>query len=550
MPKYAAATPVFSPKAGTYSSPQSVKITSSTTGATIRYTLDGTTPTAASTLYTGPVAVAKTLTVKAIAMKTGYRNSAVASAKYTINLYTVMYDGNGANGGLPPVDSKSYAKGATVTVAGQGSLVKDGGYMFNGWNTANDGFGTARAVGSTFAMGSADVTLYARWVIDTTYPNPDFLGNIPSINYDGISTEVTTDPYVITPATYQSHITIMKNHRLAPMTLRDFVAAASSPSFPADFPRRPLLLFSDVSGLDFKTDAMPILTAAGYTATLGVETKLVVDQPHEDWAMTPADLTELQGKGIEIASHSRTHPDLTLASDAALVDEIANTKTVLSGFGLDITDFIYPFGSTDARVQSAVRSAGYGAARSTSGQALAEGGYSTINPDRRLDLGCAVVTKAATTKQLEQYIVDPMIEVEDIFSVVNDAGTLGRIERAGTDFSKDSYGCIYMPDRNDEVSIPVVVFNAGTYRLRFRVKTGGSQALFESSPYYEYRLDGGQPLVYVSEGPVVAESADVAWGYHRMDGIYLAAGLHWVNIRSLEDWAAMVDGLYIDRTGD
>ena len=79
-----AATPVFSPVAGTYSAAQSVKITSATTGATIYYTVNGTTPTTASTKYTAAIAVAASETIKAIAIATGSTTSAVASAAYVI----------------------------------------------------------------------------------------------------------------------------------------------------------------------------------------------------------------------------------------------------------------------------------------------------------------------------------------------------------------------------------------------------------------------------------------------------------------------------------
>ena len=78
------ATPTFVPVAGTYSSAQSVKITDSTPGVAIYYTTNGTTPTAASTKYTAAIAVKSTETIKAIATATGYAESTVASATYTI----------------------------------------------------------------------------------------------------------------------------------------------------------------------------------------------------------------------------------------------------------------------------------------------------------------------------------------------------------------------------------------------------------------------------------------------------------------------------------
>ncbi|MHB8770772.1 MAG: chitobiase/beta-hexosaminidase C-terminal domain-containing protein [Syntrophales bacterium] len=81
------ATPTFTPPAGVYGSDQSVSIQCTTVGATIRYTTDGSTPTAASTLYTAPIPVTgngTTVTIRAVALKAGMPDSAVASATYTI----------------------------------------------------------------------------------------------------------------------------------------------------------------------------------------------------------------------------------------------------------------------------------------------------------------------------------------------------------------------------------------------------------------------------------------------------------------------------------
>jgi hypothetical protein len=79
-----AAMPTFSPAPGSYSSAQSVTITSAASGATIYYTTNGTTPTTASTKYTGPVSIGSTETLKAIATAPNLTNSAVASGVYTI----------------------------------------------------------------------------------------------------------------------------------------------------------------------------------------------------------------------------------------------------------------------------------------------------------------------------------------------------------------------------------------------------------------------------------------------------------------------------------
>ena len=81
----AVTAPIFSPAAGTYTSAQTVTISTPTPGASIRYTTDGSTPSqTAGPLYSGPITVTSSLTVNAIAYASGMINSAVSSAAYTI----------------------------------------------------------------------------------------------------------------------------------------------------------------------------------------------------------------------------------------------------------------------------------------------------------------------------------------------------------------------------------------------------------------------------------------------------------------------------------
>jgi polygalacturonase len=80
------AAPVFTPGGGTYSSTQSVSISTTTSGATIRYTTDGSAPTETNgTLYSGPVVISSTTTLKALAYESGFSDSSVTSATYTIS---------------------------------------------------------------------------------------------------------------------------------------------------------------------------------------------------------------------------------------------------------------------------------------------------------------------------------------------------------------------------------------------------------------------------------------------------------------------------------
>ncbi len=82
------ATPTFSPAAGTYTQAQSVSISCATEGATVYYTTNGQDPTTSSTVYSGAINVSSNTTIKAMAAKSGFDNSAVASATY--NFVTPM----------------------------------------------------------------------------------------------------------------------------------------------------------------------------------------------------------------------------------------------------------------------------------------------------------------------------------------------------------------------------------------------------------------------------------------------------------------------------
>ncbi|HXM98072.1 MAG TPA: chitobiase/beta-hexosaminidase C-terminal domain-containing protein [Candidatus Dormibacteraeota bacterium] len=87
-----AATPVISPASGTYQNSVTVSITDSMSKASIFYTTDGNTPTTASTRYVKPFVLNSSATVKAIATGTGFLNSKVASASFTIVNPSIIYE--------------------------------------------------------------------------------------------------------------------------------------------------------------------------------------------------------------------------------------------------------------------------------------------------------------------------------------------------------------------------------------------------------------------------------------------------------------------------
>ena len=84
--------PTCTPGAGTYTGTQSVSLSTTSGGAIMCYTTNGTTPATngtsgctTGTLYSTAITVASSLTVKSVAGGTGFLDSSVTSCAYVIN---------------------------------------------------------------------------------------------------------------------------------------------------------------------------------------------------------------------------------------------------------------------------------------------------------------------------------------------------------------------------------------------------------------------------------------------------------------------------------
>ncbi len=95
----------------------------------------------------------------------------------------------------------------------------------------------------------------------------------------------------------------------------------------------------------------------------GVERLADSGSDFERLTMTWNELRELVAHGVEIGSHTTTHPRLTQISDSELKDELHGSKERLeTELGRPCRFLAYPFGDHDARVRAAARAAGYIAA--------------------------------------------------------------------------------------------------------------------------------------------------------------------------------------------
>jgi peptidoglycan/xylan/chitin deacetylase (PgdA/CDA1 family) len=122
-------------------------------------------------------------------------------------------------------------------------------------------------------------------------------------------------------------------------------------------------------------NGLPIIEAAGLKSTQYVVSSVLGSSA--DGYISVAQMLDMQTRGHDIESHTKTHPELPLLSQAQMQDEIAGSKSTLEALGVSpITAMAYPYGEWDAATDFVVKQSGYGAART----ALAsDGGYNAKN---------------------------------------------------------------------------------------------------------------------------------------------------------------------------
>ena len=136
---------------GTYNAPQTVTITSATSGATIWYTTDGTTPvngTSSSATNGSAFTVSGTVTLKALAAKATFVDSTVTSATYTFVALPPTFS--------PPAGEYGSPQTVTVSDASPGVTIR---YTTDG-STPTAATTTTTSSGGTLSVG-ATTTLKA-----------------------------------------------------------------------------------------------------------------------------------------------------------------------------------------------------------------------------------------------------------------------------------------------------------------------------------------------------------------------------------------------------
>ncbi len=160
----------------------------------------------------------------------------------------------------------------------------------------------------------------------------------------------------ISPQQFEAEMDYLAGNGFHPVTIADVYAATQGT---AELPAKPVAITFDDGGADCYSVAYPILREHGFTATFFVITGYVGNGSCMTWDQ----LREMRAAGMDIESHTYSHPDLRKLDAARLAQELRESRAALvRELGASACFLSYPEGRFDGRVVAAAKAAGYLAA--------------------------------------------------------------------------------------------------------------------------------------------------------------------------------------------
>ena len=187
---------------------------------------------------------------------------------------------------------------------------------------------------------------------------------VPVLMYHEIAETSETDSRLaVSPTRFAAQLGYLRSAGFTAITGAELSAALAAGS--RRLPARPVVLTFDDGYADFHRRAMPLLDAHGFSATLFVTTGWEQDADMRRAApgrmLNRTQLAEAALAGIEIAAHTRRHPQLDQLPEQMVRDELCASKQWLENqLGLAVHGLAYPFGYSSALVREVARESGYG----------------------------------------------------------------------------------------------------------------------------------------------------------------------------------------------
>ena len=163
----------------------------------------------------------------------------------------------------------------------------------------------------------------------------------------------------IAPDIFKAQMDAVETSGTPVITLDDYVAARNGEK---SLPPASIIITFDDAFVDFQEQAFPILSEKGFPATVYVPTGCVGGTENWRGALQPprhimswSDLEHLAANGIQLGSHTISHPDLNELKTLDLIEEVRRSKQTLEDrVGKEINHFAPPYGIADYFARTAI----------------------------------------------------------------------------------------------------------------------------------------------------------------------------------------------------
>ena len=192
---------------------------------------------------------------------------------------------------------------------------------------------------------------------------------VPIIVYHHVSRPDSPRPDTVSPERFDWHMAYLKKHHFNVLPLSALVRIIKQGK---PLPRKSVVITFDDGYEDNYTQAFPVLKKYGFPAAIFV----ISDVVNTKGFLTTEQMKEMYAQGIDIGSHTRSHPYLPDVSSERRREEIFGSKARLEQeTGIKVSSFAYPSGGFDEEIKKLAKEAGYDSACTTNR------GYDRFNRD-------------------------------------------------------------------------------------------------------------------------------------------------------------------------
>ena len=176
---------------------------------------------------------------------------------------------------------------------------------------------------------------------------------------DFTKTNAFVSSLTLPPTEFERELIYLKSRGFTSITMRDLALHLRGEM---NLPSKPVILTFDDGFMNDYQYAFPLLKAYGLTGTFFIVSGFVGKAEYMTWEQ----VTDLARSGMEIGSHTITHPDLTSLSPSVLESQLLVSKeTLQEKVGVPVRALSYPGGAFNADVEAAAQRAGYEVAVTT-----------------------------------------------------------------------------------------------------------------------------------------------------------------------------------------